>query len=58
MALSAAQIKNLFIFNLRNFSLEEIEKLWNEYMGEFQSTNEWEFLLYLRETFPERFKNG
>lgn len=52
------EIKKLFHYNLRNFTLQEVVDFYRQFQQEENSRDEFEFLLYLKEQYPERFIDG
>ena len=56
MAMLAWEIKNKFIYTLRRFPVDELEKLWSEFIRTQGSTDEHAFVEWLELLWPERFE--
>lgn len=52
----AWEIKNKFIYTLRRFPVDELEKLWSEFIRTQGSTDEHAFVEWLELLWPERFE--
>lgn len=54
MMMTAAEIKNKFIYTLRWFSVDEINDYWVKFVAESHCTDDYEFIHYLRKNIRER----